>query len=127
MEICLRAWADTEEAAYALTEAPAREIAAEFGDHAYSLNGESLSEGAGAHPAGDGLMPPPRKAAPAVWSPLPSPRLPGRRRCLTAACAAMPMPSRPVCWAFRRRPSGSTALYPKPVPLKWHGVSSYWS
>ena len=44
VEIRLRAWADTEEAAYALTEAPAREIAAEFGDHAYSLNGESLSE-----------------------------------------------------------------------------------
>lgn len=30
VEIRLRAWADTEEAAYALTEAPAREIAAEF-------------------------------------------------------------------------------------------------
>ena len=44
VEIRLRAWADTEEAAYALTEAPAREIAAEFGDHAYSLDGETLSE-----------------------------------------------------------------------------------
>lgn len=44
VEIRLRAWADTEEGAYALTEAPAREIAAEFGDHAYSLDGETLSE-----------------------------------------------------------------------------------
>ena len=123
VEIRLRAWADTEEAAYALTEAPAREIAAEFGDHAYSLNGESLSEVLVRTLRETGSMPPPRKAAPAVWSPLPSPRLPGHRRCLTAACAAMPTPSRPVCWAFRRRPSGSTALYPKPVPLKWRGVS----
>lgn len=114
VEIRLRAWADTEEAAYALTEAPAREIAAEFGDHAYSLNGESLSEVLMRTLRENGSMPPPRKAVPAVWSPLPSPRLPGRRRCLTAACAAMPTPSRPVCWAFRRRPSGSTALYPKP-------------
>ena len=44
VEIRLRAWADTEEGAYALTEVPARKIAAEFGDHAYSLDGETLSE-----------------------------------------------------------------------------------